>query len=123
MRFEAPHPRTPASLRSKRRSSVASLTVRSGLRDDLAFCGVYREAGDGKLIAQRIVRPSLTRTPIIGETVRRPKTLATAAAVKCLREEVERLVAAGLWTGSGINQTAIADGRYSSCGLRAYSQS
>jgi hypothetical protein len=76
----------------------------------LPFCGVYREVGDGKLIAQRIVRPSLTRTLIIGETVRRPKTPATTAVVKCLREEVERLVAAGLWTGSGINQTAITDG-------------
>jgi LysR family transcriptional regulator, nitrogen assimilation regulatory protein len=75
----------------------------------LPFCGVYREVGDGKLIARRIVQPSVTRTLVIGETVRRPKTAASTAVVKCLREEVERLVSAGLWTGGGDNQRAITD--------------
>ena len=46
---------------------------------------------------------------VVGETVRRPKTPATMAVVKCLREEVERLVAAGLWTGPNSNQNAITD--------------
>jgi DNA-binding transcriptional LysR family regulator len=55
----------------------------------LPFCGVYRE----------VVSPSLTRTLVVGETVRRPKTPATVAVVQCLREEVRRLVALGLWTG------------------------
>ena len=56
----------------------------------------------GTIVARRIVSPSLTRTLIVGETVRRPKTPATTAVVQCLREEVERLVAAGLWTGPNV---------------------
>jgi LysR family transcriptional regulator, nitrogen assimilation regulatory protein len=76
----------------------------------LPFCGVYREVANGTLAARRIVSPSLTRTLIVGETVRRPKTPATAAVVKCLREEVQRLVAAGIWTGRSGNASAgIAD--------------
>ncbi len=65
----------------------------------LPFCGVYREVEQGHLVARRIVAPSITRTLIVAETVRRPKTPATTAVVRCVREEVERLVAAGLWTG------------------------
>ena len=90
-------------------ATIKLLVAEGTVATILPFCGVYREVGDGKLIARRIVRPSVTRTLIIGETVRRPKTPATTAVVKCLREEVERLVAAGLWTGGGNNQTAITD--------------
>ncbi|CAN5200757.1 LysR substrate-binding domain-containing protein [soil metagenome] len=65
----------------------------------LPFCGVYREVAQGHLVARRIVGPSITRTLVVAETVRRPKTLATSAVVGCLREEVAKLVTAGLWTG------------------------
>lgn len=76
----------------------------------LPFCGVYREVGEGSIVARRIVSPSLTRTLIVAETVRRPKTPATTAVVKCLREEVRRLVDAGMWTGPPTNdETAITD--------------
>jgi LysR family nitrogen assimilation transcriptional regulator len=75
----------------------------------LPFCGVYREVASGTIVARRIVSPSLTRTLVVGETLRRPKTPATTAVVKCLREEVERLVAAGLWTGPSSNQNGITD--------------
>ena len=75
----------------------------------LPFCGVYREVAAGAIVARRIVSPSLTRTLVVGETVRRPKTPATTAVVQCLREEVRRLVALGLWTGPGPNETDIAD--------------
>jgi LysR family transcriptional regulator, nitrogen assimilation regulatory protein len=75
----------------------------------LPFCGVYREVASGTIVARRIVSPSLTRTLVVGETLRRPKTPATTAVVKCLREEVERLVAAGLWTGPRSNQNGITD--------------
>jgi LysR family transcriptional regulator, nitrogen assimilation regulatory protein len=75
----------------------------------LPFCGVYREVAAGAIVARRIVSPSLTRTLIVGETVRRPKTPATVALVQCLREEVRRLVALGLWTGPGANENDIAD--------------
>ena len=75
----------------------------------LPFCGVYREVAAGAIVARRIVSPSLTRTLVVGETVRRPKTPATVAVVQCLREEVRRLVALGLWTGPGPNENDIAD--------------
>ncbi len=65
----------------------------------LPFCGVYREVAAGTIVARRIVSPSLSRTLVVGETVRRPKTPATGAVVQCLREEVQRLVAAGSWSG------------------------
>jgi LysR family nitrogen assimilation transcriptional regulator len=75
----------------------------------LPFCGVYREVAAGAIVARRIVSPSLTRTLVVGETVRRPKTPATIAVVHCLREEVRRLLAQGLWTGPDSNENAIAD--------------
>jgi len=75
----------------------------------LPFCGVYREVAAGAIVARRIVSPSLTRTLVVSETVRRPKTPATSAVVQCLREEVQRLVVAGLWTGRDSNENAIAD--------------
>ena len=67
----------------------------------LPFCGVYREVAAGTIVARRIVSPSLTRTLIVGETVRRPKTPATAAVVKCLREEVRAPGRRGLVDGTG----------------------
>jgi LysR family transcriptional regulator, nitrogen assimilation regulatory protein len=65
----------------------------------LPFCGVYREVELGYLSARRIVASSITRTLVVAETIRRPKTPATTTVVQCLREEVARLLAAGLWTG------------------------
>jgi LysR family nitrogen assimilation transcriptional regulator len=75
----------------------------------LPFCGVHREVAEGAIVARRIVSPSLTRTLVVGETVRRPKTPATTAIVQCLREEVKRLVEAALWTGPDSIQNAITD--------------
>lgn len=80
-------------------ATIKDLVRRADAATILPFCGVYREVASGAMAARRIVSPSLTRTLIVGETVRRPKTPATSAVVRCLREEVRRLVAAGLWTG------------------------
>lgn len=66
----------------------------------LPYCGVHREVEHGELAAHRIVASSIARTLIAAETTRRPKTPATAAVVHCLREEIDRLVATGRWTGS-----------------------
>ena len=91
-------------------ATIKLLVTRGPVATILPFCGVHREVAAGTIAARRIVRPSLTRTLIVGETVRRPKTPATTAVVRCLREEVERLVAAGLWTGTSVsNQPAITD--------------
>jgi LysR family transcriptional regulator, nitrogen assimilation regulatory protein len=75
----------------------------------LPFCGVHREVAAGAIVARRIVSPSLTRTLVVGETVRRPRTPATTAVVACLQDEVRRLVAAGLWTGPEKNEIVITD--------------
>ena len=80
-------------------ATIKALVGRADAATILPYCGVYKEVASAAIAARRIVSPSLTRTLIVGETVRRPKTPATAAVVRCLREEVERLVAAGLWTG------------------------
>lgn len=91
-------------------ATIKTLVMRGDAATILPFCGVHREAASGAIVARRIVSPSLTRTLIVGETVRRPKTPATSAVVNCLREEVRRLVDARLWTGPGAdNQTDIAD--------------
>ncbi len=91
-------------------ATIKILVAQGAVATILPFCGVYREVAEGTMIARRIVSPSLTRTLIIGETVRRPKTPATTAVVKCLREEVERLVTAGRWTGTQANnRTDITD--------------
>jgi LysR family nitrogen assimilation transcriptional regulator len=91
-------------------ATIKTLVRQGDVATILPFCGVYREVATGTIIARRIVSPSLTRTLIVGETVRRPKTPATAAVVRCLREEVRRLVDAGLWTGPETdNQNAITD--------------
>jgi LysR family transcriptional regulator, nitrogen assimilation regulatory protein len=73
----------------------------------LPFCGVWREVRNGLLVARKIVAPSITRSLIVAETVRRPKTPATSAVVRCLREEVQRLVAKGLWTGEQRNNSSV----------------
>jgi LysR family nitrogen assimilation transcriptional regulator len=86
-------------------ATAKALAMESGLATILPFCGVYREAASGALAVRRIVSPSLTRTLIAGETVRRHKTPATAAVLKCLCEEVRNLVQSGRWTG------AVADNR------------
>ena len=80
-------------------STIKNLVRGADAATILPFCGVYREVADGGIAARRIVSPTLTRELIVAETVRRPKTPAASAVVQCLREEVERLVAAGLWTG------------------------
>ena len=91
-------------------ATIKTLVRQGDAATILPFCGVYREVAGGSIVARRIVSPSLTRTLIVGETVRRPKTPATAAVIKCLREEVGRLVDAGMWTGPETNnQTAITD--------------
>jgi LysR family transcriptional regulator, nitrogen assimilation regulatory protein len=91
-------------------ATIKTLVRQGAAATILPFCGVYREVASGMIVARRIADPSITRTLIVGETVRRPKTPATTAVVKCLREEVERLVAAALWTGpGGNNQIAITD--------------
>jgi LysR family nitrogen assimilation transcriptional regulator len=91
-------------------ATIKLLVAEGTVATILPFCGVHREVADGKMVARRIVQPSVTRTLIIGETVCRPKTPATTVVVKCLREEVERLVAAGLWTDMrGNNQPDITD--------------
>ena len=69
----------------------------------------YREVAEGAIVARRIVSPSLTRTLVIGETVRRPKTPATTAIVQCLREEVKRLVEAAFGPGRIRIENAITD--------------
>ena len=90
-------------------SAIKTLVCEGRAATILPFCGVHREAAAGAIAARRIVSPSLTRTLVVGETVRRPKTPATSAVVQCLREEVQRLVAAGLWSGSDTNENGIAD--------------
>jgi LysR family transcriptional regulator, nitrogen assimilation regulatory protein len=91
-------------------ATIKTLVRQGDVATILPYCGVYREVATGSIVARRIVSPSLTRTLIVGETVRRPKTPATAAVVKCLREEVRRLVDAGMWTGpETMNQSGIAD--------------
>ena len=82
-------------------ATIKRLVRRADAATILPYCGVHNEAAAGDLVARRIVDPSITRTLIVAETVRRPKTPATNAVVQCLREEAARLVAAGLWTGRG----------------------
>jgi LysR family nitrogen assimilation transcriptional regulator len=88
-------------------ATVKELVRRADAATILPYCGVYRDVEQGYLVARRIVSPSITRTLIVAETVRRPKTPATSAVVRCLREEVARLVAAGLWTGRAQNNNSI----------------
>jgi len=91
-------------------ATIKTLVRQGDAATILPFCGVYREVASGLIVARRIVSPSLTRTLIVAETVRRPKTPATTAVVRCLREEVQRLVASGLWTGpEWNNDIAITD--------------
>jgi LysR family nitrogen assimilation transcriptional regulator len=91
-------------------ATIKNLVREGEVTTILPFCGIHREVKNGTLAARRIVSPTLTRTLIVGETVRRPKTAATTAVVKCLREEVQRLVDAGLWTGlAGNAEGGIAD--------------
>jgi DNA-binding transcriptional LysR family regulator len=91
-------------------ATIKALVRQGDAATILPFCGVHREVANGTIIARRIVSPSLTRILIVGETMRRPKTPATSAVIKCLTEEVRRLVDAGLWTGpEPNNQTAITD--------------
>jgi LysR family nitrogen assimilation transcriptional regulator len=91
-------------------ATIKSLVRSSDACTILPFCGVYKEVELGQLTARRIVASSITRTLMVAETVRRPKAPATTAVVGCLREEVARLVAAGLWTGGDRHDaTYIAD--------------
>src|SRR3984957_4065753 len=91
-------------------AAVKDLVRRADAATILPFCGVYRDVEQGHFVARRIVSPSITRTLIVAEAVRRPKTPATTAVVRCLREEVARLVAAGIWTGRDQdNDPVIAD--------------
>jgi LysR family transcriptional regulator, nitrogen assimilation regulatory protein len=91
-------------------ATIKALVRQGDAATILPFCGVYREVANGTIIARRIVAPSLTRKLIVGETMRRPKTPATSAVIKCLTEEVRRLVDAGLWTGpEPNNRSAITD--------------
>src|SRR6185437_2588269 len=84
-------------------ATIKTLVRQGDAANILPFCGVYREVASGAITARRIVAPSLTRTLIVGETVRRTKTPATSAVVRCLREEVARLVSAGMWTGPALD--------------------
>lgn len=91
-------------------AAIKELVHRADAATILPFCGIYREVEQGRLIARRIVSPSITRTLIVAETVRRPKTPATTAVVRCLREEVTRLLAEGIWAGRHqSNETDISD--------------
>jgi LysR family transcriptional regulator, nitrogen assimilation regulatory protein len=91
-------------------ATIKTLVRQGGAATILPFCGVSREVVAGLIVARRIISPSLSRTLIVGESVRRLKTPATTAVVRCLREEVQRLVTAGLWTGPDPNnQIAITD--------------
>lgn len=91
-------------------ATIKNLVRNSDAATILPYCGVYREVEHGQLVARRIVDASITRTLVVAETIRRPKTPATSAVIQCLREEVARLVAAGLWTGRDRhNRSHIAD--------------
>lgn len=91
-------------------AAIKNLVCSADAATILPFCGVYREVEAGQLKARRIVNASITRTLVVAETIRRPKTPATSAVVRCLREEVARLVAAGLWTGRARDaESGIAD--------------
>jgi LysR family transcriptional regulator, nitrogen assimilation regulatory protein len=82
-------------------ATIKTLVRSSDAATILPYCGIYREVEQGQLAARRIVDASITRTLVVAETIRRPKTPATAAVVRCLREEVARLVDEGRWTGHG----------------------
>jgi LysR family transcriptional regulator, nitrogen assimilation regulatory protein len=88
-------------------AAIKELVCRTDAATILPFCGVYHDVAKGHISARRIVSPTITRTLVIAETIRRPKTRATAAVVSCLREEVARLVAAGLWTDTEADRDSI----------------
>ena len=88
-------------------AAIKELVCHTDAATILPFCGVYHDVAKGHITARRIVNPTITRTLVIAETIRRPKTRATAAVVRCLREEVARLVAAGLWTDSEVARDSI----------------
>ena len=90
-------------------AAIKELVCRADVATILPFCGVYHDVTKGYIRAQRIVGPRITRKLVIAETVRRPKTGATAAVVHCLREEVARLVAAGLWTDTSVPDPTAVD--------------
>ncbi len=91
--------------------TIKNLVRRADAATILPYCGVHRDVTQGHLVARRIVGPTITRTLVVAETVRRPKTPATSAVVQCLREEVARLVAAEQWTGPTDIADSVISGR------------
>jgi LysR family transcriptional regulator, nitrogen assimilation regulatory protein len=65
----------------------------------LPYGAVHREVLEEKLQVRRIVTPSITRSLVIAESLRRAKNAATSVVVRCVYEEVMRLVADGSWQG------------------------
>lgn len=79
--------------------TIYDLVRTGGLRTVLPLAAVKQEVAEGRLIAQRIVDPVISRELILAHAPHRAAAPVTKAVVRLIRSKISELVRSGVWDG------------------------
>lgn len=79
--------------------TIYDLVRTGGLRTVLPLAAVKQEVTEGRLIAQRIVDPVISRELILAHAPHRAAAPVTKAVVRLIRSKISELVRSGVWDG------------------------
>ncbi|TBN42730.1 LysR family transcriptional regulator [Paracoccus subflavus] len=79
--------------------TIYDLVRTGGLRTVLPLAAVKQEVTEGRLIAQRITDPLISRELILAHAPHRAAAPVTKAVVKLIRSKISELVRSGVWDG------------------------
>lgn len=79
--------------------AIYDLVATGGLRTILPLTAVKQEVAQGRLVAQRITDPVISRELILAHAPHRAAAPVTKAVVRLIRSNISELVRAGVWDG------------------------
>jgi LysR family nitrogen assimilation transcriptional regulator len=79
--------------------TIYDLVRTGGLRTVLPLAAVKQEVAEGRLIAQRITDPVISRELILAHAPHRAAAPVTKAVVRLIRSKISELVRSGVWDG------------------------
>jgi LysR family transcriptional regulator, nitrogen assimilation regulatory protein len=66
----------------------------------LSYASVHREVKSGRLTAQRVVKPKISRDLVLATSTQRPMSRAVNILITQINEEVDQLIESGRWQGA-----------------------
>lgn len=79
--------------------TIHDLVGTGGIRTILPLTAVQRELHEGRLMAQRITAPAISRELILAHAPHRAAAPVTKAVVRLIRAKISELVRSGVWAG------------------------